>query len=111
MSLMEVVFCVLLMGVGAGIFSSVAAPLRKAGRNYCELKTEYQRDRFIAESFSSLCSKKETLRQDFEEWEKMCSLTFGLDSICVEKKADTQELKCSWKKGSQLKEIVCVKNM
>ncbi len=109
MRLIEIVCSAGLLALSLGIFSSSLGPLKKFSAGYYALKNEYQTDRFIAESFKALCSRKDSTKNDFDEWEKMCSLTFSLSSISVEKNAGAQELKCSWEKENRRKEMVCVK--
>lgn len=109
MKISEFVCSLLLLSLSVSIVSSSIIPFSKLIKQYDALNHEYTRDRFIAESFYSMCCDKEKTEAEFDEWGKMCSSIFKLKLLSVEKTGGEQKLKCSWSTARGIKVMICRK--
>jgi len=106
MNLCELVIAFVLLTFSSGLFCTSIRPLGKNWASYCEKKVEYERDRFIAETFSQMCDCVETDNEDFDKWGKLCLSMFYLNSLSVEKISSSQELCCQWEKDGKTKYLI-----
>ena len=76
------------------VFSSLAVgiivPTVKTATKTQELKTELDRDKFLAEGFLKLCREKkdDELKSALVDWKKMCMGMWPLDFLEITKSGD-----------------------
>ena len=99
MRLIESVCAVTVFAVFLGIAASAVRPLRRLHDRTQSIARQYERDRFIVRSFTSLCAGGSHDR--FSEWQEMCESLWKFESFSIKEVGRDRDQNaiflCAWK--------------